>query len=74
MKLWFDEHEERYNKQQKLLNQLEGEDLKNRSLRTTFIFPHMRKTQNKKSWEDTKETLINQILRVIPDFTEDEVY
>ena len=74
MKFWFDEHEERYNKQQNLLNQLEGEDLKNRSLRTTFIFPHMSKTQNKKSWEDTKETLTNQILRVIPDFTEDEVY
>ena len=38
LKFQFDNHEERYNKQQNLLNQLEEEieDLKNRSLRTTL--------------------------------------
>ena len=38
LKFQFDKHEERYNKQQNLLNQLEEaiEDLKNRSLRTTL--------------------------------------
>ena len=59
-----------------MLNQLEEEieDLKNRSLRTTLIFRNISKTQNEKSWEDTKETLANQILKVIPDFSENEVY
>ena len=40
LKFWFNDHEERYNKQQNLLNQLkeETEDLKNRILRTTLIF------------------------------------
>ena len=68
--------EERYNKKQNLLNQLEEEieDLKNRSLRTTLIFRNISKTQNEKSWEDTKETLANQILKVIPNFSENGVY
>ena len=59
-----------------MLNQLEEEteDLKNRSLRTTLIFQNISKTQNEKSWEDTKETLANEILKVIPDFPENEVY
>ena len=50
------------------------EDLKNRSLRATLIFRNISKTQNKKPWEDTKETVANQILKFIPDFTDDEVY
>ena len=70
MKFGFDDHEERYNKQQNLLSQLEEEieDFKNRTLRTTHIFRNICKTQNEKSWEDTKETLANQILKVISDF------
>ena len=70
LKFRFDDHEERYNKQQNLLSQLEEEieDFKNRSLRITHIFRNISKTQNEKSWEDTKETLANQILKVIPDF------
>ena len=61
-RLQFDDHNERYNKQQNLLNHLEEEieDLKNRSLRTTLIFQNISKIQNEKSWEDTKETLANQ--------------
>ena len=76
LKFGFDDHEERYNKQQNLLSQLEEEieDFKNRSLRITHIFRNISKTQNEKSWEDTKETLANQILKVIPDFWENEVY
>ena len=76
LKFQFDEHKERHNKQQNLVNQLEEdiEDLKNRSLRTTLIFRNINKTQNEKSWEDTKETLGNHILKVFPDFSEDEVY
>ena len=59
-----------------MLNQLEEEieDLKNGSLRTTLIIRNISKTQNDKSWEDTKETLTNQILEVIPDFSENEFY
>ena len=56
LKFQFDDHEERYNKQQNLLNHLkEIKDLKNRSLRTTLNFRNISKTQNEKSWEDTKE-------------------
>ena len=56
LKFQFDDHEERYNKQQNLLNHLkEIKDLKNRSLRTTLNFRNISKTQNEKSWEDTTE-------------------
>ena len=62
-------------KKENLLRQVEEEieDVKSKSLRATFIFQIISKTQSEKSWKDTKEMLANQILNVIPGFSGDEV-
>ena len=62
-------------KKENLLRQVEEEieDVKSKSLRATFSFQIISKTQSKKSWKDTKEMLANQILNVIPGFSGDEV-
>ena len=63
-------------KQFETISELESEieELKNRSLRKTLIFKNIRYQQaEESSWSDTKSLLIDQISRVLPETTKEEV-
>ena len=49
-------------------------ELKNRSLRKTLIFKNIKYQQaNESSWSNTKSVLIDQISRVLPETTKEEI-
>ena len=67
---------EKISKQFETISELESEieELKNRSLRKTLIFKNSRYQQaDESSWSDTKSLLIDQISRVLPETTKEEV-
>ena len=67
---------DKISKQFETISKLESEieELKNRSLRKTLIFKKMKYQQgNKTSWFDTKSVLIDQIFRVLPETTKEEI-
>ena len=45
----------------------ELEDSKNSSMRKTLVFRNIRQTQQRESWYQTKQTLANEILNVMPE-------
>ena len=45
----------------------ELEDSKNRSVRKTLVFRNIRQPQQRESWDQTKQTLTNEILNVMPE-------
>ena len=52
----------------------EVEELNNRSLRKTLIFKNIKNHQAyESSWSDTKSVLIDQISRVLPETTKEEI-
>ena len=70
------EQSEKISKQFETISELESEieELKNRSLRKTLIFKNSRYQQaDESSWSDTKSLLIDQISRVLPETTKEEV-
>ena len=71
-----EEQSEKVSKQFETISELESEieELKNRSLRKTLIFKNIRYQQaEESSWSDTKSLLIDQISRVLPKTTKEEV-
>ena len=49
----------------------ELEDSKNRSMRKTLVFRNIRQPQQRESWDQTKQTLANEILNVMPELDKD---
>ena len=47
------------------------EDSKNRSMRKTLAFRNIRQPQQRESWVQTKQTLANEILNVMPELDKD---
>ena len=47
------------------------EDSKNRSMRKTLVFRNIRQPQQRESWDQTKQTLANEILNVMPELDKD---
>ena len=56
-------------KNKELIDELE--DSKNRSMRKTLVFRNIRQPQQRESWDQTKQTLANEILIVMPDLNKD---
>ena len=76
LKFEMEEQSEKVSKQFETISELESEieELKNRSLRKTLIFKNIRYQQaEESSWSDTKSLLIDQISRVLPETTKEEV-
>ena len=76
LKFEMKEQSEKISKQFETISELESEieELKNRSLRKTLIFKNSRYQQaDESSWSDTKSLLIDQISRVLPETTKEEV-
>ena len=76
LKFEMEEQSEKVSKQFETISELESEieELKNRSLRKTLIFKNIRYQQAEESfWSDTKSLLIDQISRVLPETTKEEV-
>ena len=70
------EQSEKISKQFETISELESEieKLKNRSLRKPLIFKNIRYQQaDESSWSDTTSLLIDQISRVLPETTKEEV-
>ena len=54
--------------------EIEIKDLKKRSLRKTLIFKNIKYQQaDESSWCDTKSVLIDQISRVLPETSKEEI-
>ena len=51
----------------------ELEDSKNRSMRKTLVFRNIRQPQQRESWDQTKQTLANEILNVMPELDKDYI-
>ena len=51
----------------------ELEDSKNSSMRKTLVFRNIRQTQQRESWYQTKQTLANEILNVMPELDKDYI-
>ena len=51
------------NKNNELKDELE--DSKNRSMHRTLVFRNIRQPQQRENWDQTKQTLANQILNVM---------
>ena len=49
----------------------ELEDSKNRSMRKTLVFRNIRQPQQRESWLQTKQTLANEIVNVMPELDKD---
>ena len=49
----------------------ELEDSKNRSMRKTLVFRNIRQPQQRESWDQTKQTLANEILNLMPELNKD---
>ena len=67
---------EKISKQFETISELQSEieELKNRSLRKTLIFKNTRYQQaDESSWSGTKSVLINQISRVLPETSKEEI-
>ena len=47
------------------------EDSKNRSMRKTLVFRNIIQPQQRESWVQTKQTLANEILNVMPELDKD---
>ena len=76
MKFEMKEQSDKISKQSETISELESEidELKNRSLRKTLIFNNIKYQQaNESSWSDTKSVLIDQISRVSPETTKEEI-
>ena len=60
------------------IQELEDEldDMKNRSMRKTLIFKNVTKskTSPEKNWNDTKNLLVNEIMKVLPSESRTEIY
>ena len=76
MKFEMKEQSDKISKQSETISELESEidELKNRSLRKTLIFNNIKYQQaNESSWSDTISVLIDQISRVSPETTKEEI-
>ena len=51
----------------------ELEDSKNRSMHKTLVFRNIRQPQQRESWDQTKQTLANEILNVMPELDKDYI-
>ena len=71
------EQSDKISKRFETIGKLESEieELNNRSLRKTLIFKNIKYQQtNKSSWSDTKSVLIDQIFRILPETTKEEIW
>ena len=57
------------NKNNELKDELE--DSKNRSMHRTLVFRNIRQPQQRENWDQTKQTLANQILNVMSEIDKD---
>ena len=76
LKFEMKEQSDKISKQFETISELESkiEELKNRSLRKTLIFKTIKYQQaNESSCSDTKSVLIDQISRVLPETTKEEI-
>ena len=76
LKFEMKEQSDKISKQFGTISKLESEieELKNRSLRKALIFKNIKYQQaNENSWSDTKSVLIDQISRVLPETTKEEI-
>ena len=76
LKFEIKEQSDKVSKQFETISKLESEieELKKKSLRKTLIFKNIKYQQaNKNSWSDTKSVLIDQISRVLPETTKEEI-
>ena len=51
----------------------ELEDSKNRSMRKTLIFKNIPLSKSKENWEECKTVLVNEIKKVMPSYSSDEI-
>ena len=51
----------------------ELKDSKNRSMRKTLVFRNISQPQQRESWDQTKQTLANEILNVMPELDKDYI-
>ena len=51
----------------------ELEDSENRSMRKTLVFRNIRQPKQRESWDQTKQTLANEILNVMPELDKDYI-
>ena len=76
LKFEMKEQSENISNQFETIRELESEieELKNRSLRKTLIFKNIKyQPANENSWSDTKSVLIDQMSRVLPEITKEEI-
>ena len=76
LKFEMKEQSDKISKQFGTISKLESEieELKNRSLRKTLIFKNIKYQQaSENSWSDTKSVLTDQISRVLPETTKEEI-
>ena len=76
LKFEMKEQSEKMSNQFETIRELESEieELKNRSLRKTLIFKNIiYQPVNENSWSDTKSVLIDQMSRVLPEITKEEI-
>ena len=76
LKFEMKEQSENISKKFETISELESEieELKNRSLRKTLIFKKIKHQQaDQSSWSNTKSVLINQISRVLPETSKEEI-